>query len=105
MNKVTMAAMICGVMITTSGAFAAGGEDTYKMACFACHGTGAAGAPKLGDKPAWADRIKQGSATLNERAIKGFKGSKGVMPAKGGRSDLSDDAVKAAVEYMVSQSK
>lgn len=76
-------------------------KGTYQSACFACHGTGAAGAPKLGDKGAWKARIAQGEATVNKHAIKGFKG----MPAKGGRGDLSDDTVKAVVAYMMSQSK
>lgn len=91
--------------IASTGAYAAGGQETYQAACFACHGTGAAGAPKLGDKANWAPRIKQGTKVLNEHAIKGFQGKSGFMPAKGGRADLSDDAVKAAVAYMVSQSK
>ena len=81
------------------------GENTYKAACFACHGTGAAGAPKMGDKAAWKDRIAQGMATLEEHALKGYKGKTGFMPAKGGRADLSDAAVKAGVKYMVDQSK
>jgi cytochrome c5 len=77
------------------------GKGTYQSACFACHGTGAAGAPKLGDKGAWKKRIAQGNATLFDHAINGFKG----MPAKGGNASLSDAAVKAAVEYMVKGSK
>ena len=94
------------VALMTMGSVAhANGQKTYQAACFACHGTGAAGAPKTGDKAAWADRIKAGNATLYEHAIKGYKGSKGFMPAKGGRADLSDDAVKAAVDHMVAQSK
>ena len=77
------------------------GKGTYQSACFACHGTGAAGAPKVGDKGAWKKRIAQGTATLFDHAINGFKG----MPAKGGNGSLSDAAVKAAVEYMVKGSK
>jgi len=77
------------------------GDKVYKSACFACHGTGAAGAPKFGDKAAWKARIAQGMATLVTHALKGFKG----MPAKGGRADLSDDAVKAAIKHMVDNSK
>ena len=76
-------------------------KGAYQSACFACHGTGAAGAPKLGDKGAWKARIAQGNATLYDHALKGFKG----MPPKGGRADLGDDVVKAVVDYMVSQSK
>ena len=76
-------------------------KGIYQSACFACHGTGAAGAPKLGDKGAWKSRIAQGMETLVDHAINGFKG----MPPKGGRGDLSDDLVKAVVEYMVKESK
>ena len=76
-------------------------KGTYTSACFACHGTGAAGAPKLGDKAAWKNRIAQGMDTLVDHALNGFKG----MPAKGGNASLSDDAVKAVVKYMVDGSK
>ena len=82
-----------------------GGAAIYQQACVACHATGVAGAPKLGDKAAWAPRIAQGIEVLQQHAINGYQGSTGVMPAKGGRADLSDDAVKAAVEYMVSNSQ
>lgn len=75
----------------------------YETACMACHGMGLAGAPKFGDKGAWGPRIAAGKETLHKHAIEGFQGSVGFMPAKGGRADLSDDAVKAAVDYMVSQ--
>jgi cytochrome c5 len=54
---------------------------------------------------AWAPRIAQGQATLEQHAIAGFQGAAGVMPAKGGRPDLSDDAVRAAIEHMVSLSR
>ena len=81
------------------------GKDVYGSACFACHGTGAAGAPKLGDKAAWSARIAQGMDVLSEHANKGFQGKKGFMPAKGGNPALSDDAVKAVVEYIVAESK
>jgi len=88
-----------------AAASAADGAGTYQSACFACHGTGAAGAPKFGDKGAWSARIKQGNATLYEHALKGFQGSKGLMPAKGGNAALSDAAVKAAVDHMVKNSQ
>ena len=77
------------------------GEEVYNSACVACHGTGIAGAPKTGDKPAWAPRIAQGAAILYEHAIKGFK----TMPAKGGSTALSDDEVKAGVDFQVAKSK
>jgi cytochrome c5 len=76
----------------------ANGKSTYDSVCLACHGSGVAGAPKLGDKAAWAPRVKQGKDTLYNSALKG----KGAMPPKGGNASLADDAVKAAVDYMVS---
>jgi cytochrome c5 len=85
-----------------AGAAAGGaGKSTYDTACSACHATGVAGAPKFGDKAAWAPRIKQGKDTLYTHAIKG----KGAMPPKGGNTALPDDAVKAAVDYMAGAAK
>ncbi len=81
------------------------GKQIYDMVCFACHAQGIAGSPKLGDKAAWAPRIAQGMDILVSHAVNGFQGSTGVMPPKGGRMDLSDDDVKAAVSYMVDQAK
>ncbi len=76
-------------------------QAVYTASCAACHISGAAGAPKQGDKLAWAPRIKNGNAALYNSAIKG----KNAMPAKGGNTSLSDDDVKAVVDYMVSQVK
>lgn len=90
------------VAVASSGA---DGKGTYTSACFACHGTGAAGAPKLGDKGAWKSRIAQGEGTLFDHSINGFTGKTGIMPPKGGNMSLSDAAVKAAVQYMVDGSK
>ena len=89
----------------TAPSFAKDGATVYKSVCRTCHGTGVMGAPKYGDKAGWADRISNGIATLEEHAIKGYKGKKGMMPAKGGRASLSDDEVKAAVAYMVDSAK
>ncbi len=80
------------------------GPQVYNSACIACHGTGVAGAPMIGDAEAWRPRIAQGMDTLNEHAVNGFTGSVGFMPAKGGRLDLSDDEVHAAIQYMVNES-
>lgn len=77
------------------------GKAVYEKACNVCHGAGIAGAPKAGDKAAWAPRIAQGKATLHEHAIKGIRG----MPAKGGNPSLTDDEVKAAVDMMVGMAK
>jgi len=82
-----------------------GGEEVYNMACVACHGAGVAGAPKFGDKAAWGPRVAKGGDTLNEHAIKGFQGQAGFMPAKGGRTDLSDKSIMNAVDFMVSGAK
>jgi cytochrome c5 len=87
------------------GGNTAKGEDIYKQTCFACHAAGVAGAPKLGDKAAWGPRIAQGNDTLYTHSIKGFQGKVGMMPPKGGNMTLSDADVKAAVDYMVAQSK
>jgi len=86
-------------------ATARSGADVYAEACAACHGAGIAGAPRVGDSAAWAPRIGQGMDTLVQHAISGFQGNAGFMPAKGGRVDLSDADVAAAVEHMVSQSQ
>ena len=80
------------------------GKKLYDASCQACHAAGIAGAPKFGDKAAWADRIKQGPSVLHDHAIKGFQGKAGMMPAKGGTS-ASDDEVKAAVDYMAAAAK
>jgi len=79
----------------------ADGQKTYQKACFACHGTGAAGAPKLGDKAAWKPRIATGKEALYKSSIKG----KGAMPPKGGQVTISDADIKAAVDFMISKSK
>lgn len=81
------------------------GKQAYDQICFACHAQGVAGAPKIGDKAAWEPRIAKGMDTLVMHAIDGFQGTSGVMPPKGGLPSLSDEQVKAAVAYMVEQSK
>jgi cytochrome c5 len=80
------------------GGDAAKGKATYDAACVACHAAGVAGAPKPGDKDAWAARLKQGAEALYQAALKG----KGAMPPKGGNTALADADVKAAVDFMVS---
>jgi cytochrome c5 len=77
------------------------GKKVFDGTCTACHSTGVAGAPKLGDKAAWAPRIQQGVDTLVQHALQG----KNAMPPKGGNASLSDAEVRAAVEFMVSQAK
>jgi cytochrome c5 len=77
------------------------GKQLYSTVCIACHSTGAAGAPKLTDKAAWAPRIAQGFNVLTEHAIKGIRG----MPAKGGAANLPDAEIISAVGYMVSEAQ
>jgi len=110
--------MKLGLLVTTSSvlvavtsaavlptkALAADGKATFEAVCKMCHGTGVGGAPKFGDKAAWAERIAKGIPTLEDHALHGFKG-KGLMPPKGGRASLSDDDVKAAVAYMTNAAK
>jgi cytochrome c5 len=81
------------------------GPQVVEGACAACHGAGIAGAPKVGDAAAWGPRIAQGQDTLYKHAIEGFQGKTGVMPPKGGRTDISDELVRAAVDHMVEQSR
>lgn len=77
------------------------GEKIYQSSCMACHGSGAMGAPKFGDKAAWAPRLAQGKDTLYANAITGVR----AMPAKGGNGNLSDADVKAAVDHMLAAAK
>jgi cytochrome c5 len=76
------------------------GEEVYKSVCSACHASGVAGAPKVGDNAAWEPRAKQGMDTLLSHAVNGFK----AMPPKGGDPSLTDTEVKRDIEYMLSQS-
>jgi len=81
------------------------GEEVYSQACVACHGAGIAGAPKFGDKAAWAERLAQGADTLHKHALAGYQGKAGFMPPKGGRTDLTDQSVMNAVDYMAEAAK
>jgi cytochrome c5 len=81
------------------------GPQVYNEACITCHGSGIGGAPMITDPAAWESRIAQGVDTLRQHAIEGYTGSAGYMPPKGGRMDLLDEEVYAAVEFMVSQAE
>jgi len=83
------------------------GKELFEQVCSTCHGQGIAGAPKAGDKAAWSARLAEGKATLYSHALQGYSGGSGggVMPPKGGRTDLPDDLVKEGVDYMVQMSK
>ena len=75
------------------------GAEVYASACFSCHATGAAGAPKLGVAADWAVRTEQGTEVLYQHSIQGFN----AMPPKGGFVNLSDEQVRAAVDYMLGE--
>jgi cytochrome c5 len=79
----------------------ADGKAIYDKVCFACHQQSVAGSPRLGDREAWGPRIKQGVPTLVQSVLKG----KGAMPPRGGAPALSEAEARAAVEFMVGQSK
>ena len=92
------------VLAKAQPAAAAGPKDgptVYNTVCGACHNTGAAGAPKAGDKAAWGPRIAQGKDTLYKSALNG----KNAMPPRGGAASLSDDEVKSAVDFLVGKAK
>lgn len=77
------------------------GDQIFNSKCMACHATGAAGAPKVGDASAWAPRIAQGIDTLLTHALNGYN----AMPPRGTCADCSDDEIKGTIEYMISQSQ
>jgi cytochrome c5 len=83
------------------GAAPRSGEQVFNASCQGCHATGAAGAPKVGDKAAWAPHIAKGKDTLYKHALTGFN----AMPPKGMCMNCSDDEIKATVDYMISKSK
>jgi cytochrome c5 len=86
-------------------ATAMSGPQIYNTACLTCHGAGLGGAPILGDAAQWVERIAQGTDILKQHALQGFSGGIAYMPPKGGRTDLSDAEIEAAVDYMISESQ
>ncbi|HEY0833166.1 MAG TPA: c-type cytochrome, partial [Azospirillum sp.] len=80
------------------------GAVIFDNLCAGCHKSGAGGAPTL-DQAHWGARIAQGKETLYKHAIEGFTGAAGVMPAKGGNPALTDEQVKATVDWMVGNLK
>lgn len=81
------------------------GKAIYGKTCSMCHAANVAGAPKPGDKADWSPRISQGMDVLYQHALEGFTGAKGQMPARGGAVTLSDEEIKAGVDFMVNQSR
>lgn len=75
------------------------GEQVYSGTCIACHAQGINGAPILGNNKMWSKRVGQGEATLVEHAKNGY----GLMPAKGGNTDLTEEDIAAGVKFMLSK--
>ena len=94
-------ALAFGMAIAVLPAAAADGKAVYDKTCVACHASGVANAPKLGDKAAWAPRVATGKDALLASVIKG----KGAMPPKAGAADLKDDDIRAAIDYMLASVK
>lgn len=94
----------CGEAAAVSETASSGprsGAEVYDAVCMACHTTGAAGAPVIGDVAAWAPRVDQGMETLISHAINGYN----AMPAKGGCASCPDEEIEAAVEHILAESK
>jgi cytochrome c5 len=90
--------------VTLAGATSMSGEQVFQAVCKTCHEPGIAGAPKVGDKAAWAGPIKKGYETLVQHALNGFQEPGKVMPPRGGNPDLSDVEVASALVYMANRS-
>ena len=100
--KLTTSLAIAASLLAFSGVASADkGKELYDTKCFTCHASGVAGAPKFGDKEAWAPRI----ATGMDAIMTVVKNGKGAMPPKGTCMDCSDEDLKKAVEYMINAAK
>lgn len=91
----------CGTAVASSGGDAKSGKDIFNSSCMACHSTGAGGAPKMGDKAEWANRLAKGVDGVYANAINGFNG----MPPKGACMSCSDDEIQSTVDYMLENSQ
>ena len=101
MKFAARAAVALALSTLSLAAAAADGKAVYDKTCTVCHAAGVAGAPKLGDKAAWAPRVATGKDALVASVVKG----KGAMPPKAGNAALTDDEIKAAVDFMVAGAK
>lgn len=100
-NRIATLLVALPMALTAGAASAADGKTVYDQTCTACHKDGVAGAPKLGDKAAWAPRVAGGKDALVASVVKG----KGAMPPKAGNAGLSEADIKAAIDFMVAASK
>jgi cytochrome c5 len=101
MKKTASLAMAIALFAVAGTSSARDGKEIYDTKCFTCHAAGVAGAPKFGDKAAWAPRIETGMDAMMVTVIKG----KGAMPPKGTCMDCTDDELKATTQYMVDAAK
>lgn len=92
---------IAFALISSATHAAMTGKEVYTEVCSLCHGTIMSVAPTIGNRDAWASRIKQGDDVLVQHALHGYR----QMPARGGMSTLTDGEVRDAVQYMVSHSQ
>jgi cytochrome c5 len=99
-NLASNPTIVSQIQLTPVSSKILSGEEVYNVVCMSCHTSGVAGAPIIGNSQQWTERISEGKEYLYEQAINGV----GVMPAKGGVPTLSDDEVKAAVDYIISKS-
>ena len=105
--KTPSAVLACAALLASSNMLAAAGENfdaeaKYQATCFACHGTGAAHSPEVGDVIEWEIRLEKGLDTLVQNTIDGLNG---IMPRRGLCVDCSDEDLRAIVEYMLGSSK
>jgi len=95
-----MPKLLCLLALWSASFAWAGGQETYQAVCAKCHAEGVAGAPKTGDKKAWAKLIKEGLVALSVDAYAGVR----AMPAQGGQTDLALPEFTSAIVYMANQS-
>jgi len=100
-GEICMAGDPCAAAVVEVVSGPRSGQEIYDGNCVACHATGAAGAPKLGDVAAWAPRIGKGAETLYANAIGGINS----MPPMGLCGSCSEDDIKASVDYIIAQSQ
>lgn len=100
-NRIAVMLAAPALALAAGLAHAAEGKAVYEQTCTMCHKEGVAGAPKLGDKAAWAPRVATGKEALLGSVLKG----KGAMPPKAGNASLSDADIRAAIDYMVAAAK
>jgi len=102
---IALTGLTLGISACSSPDPEANAPQLYVNSCSFCHREGTGGAPILGDKADWAKRTEKGMAKVYENAIEGFEGATGIMPAKGSRTDLSDEEIKKLVDFMVEASQ